>query len=201
MSEVRARGVTEWWSNDDLKSVLWGLIYLSGNMLILSPQNQCLLKSSVILPSWKPFSFSKVEKKILTSWNPYKYGITIKYPHKKKLQRLIKPLELLFLCPNKESDSIFIIMTSTLIGKWHHNHRNDTSATSILCQKDVNRGIFLCDRIEIRIRAVIFDENDTIIRKMLIFGQMWLLTYSIYMTKSGGAKCRKDTNPMKLHTA
>lgn len=37
--------------------------------------------------------------------------------------------------------------------------------------------------------------------KMLIFGRIWLLTYSIYMTKSRGAKCRKDTNPMKPHTA
>ena len=43
---------------------------------------------------------------------------------------------------------------------------------SIPCQKGVNRRIFLCDRIEIRIREVIFDKNDTIIYKMLIFGQM-----------------------------
>ena len=119
-------------------------------MLAKIKHNSPELKAISVLTSWKYF---------LKGWNSRKYVITIKYPHKKKLQRLITPLELHFLCPNKESDSIFIIMTSTLIVKWHHNHRNDTSATSILCQKDVNRRIFLCDRIEIRIREVIFDES------------------------------------------
>ncbi|MGN1135539.1 MAG: hypothetical protein ACI4SF_04900, partial [Oscillospiraceae bacterium] len=50
--------------------------------------------------------------------------------------------------------------------------KNGACATSISCQKDVNRRIFLCGRIEIRIREVVSDKNDTIIRKVLVLGRM-----------------------------
>lgn len=52
------------------------------------------------------------------------------------------------------------------------SEKNGACATSISCQKDVNRRIFLCGRIEIRIREVISDKNDTIIRNVLVFGRM-----------------------------
>ena len=146
-----------------------------------------LAKIKLYSPTLKNVSVLPSRKYFLKGWNPRKYVITIKYPHKTKLQRLIKPLELLFLCLDKGSDGIFIIMTSVIIGKWHQNQKNDTSVTSILCQTDVkckNRNWYI---IEIRIREVISDKNGTIIRKMLIFGRIWILTYSIYMTKIGGA--------------
>ena len=88
-------------------------------------------------------------------------------------------MELLFLCPNKESDSKIVRFAVRNIAQSSaqpkndiKTRKNDTRGTSKPCQMDVNRGIFLCDRIEIRIREVIFDENGTIIRKMLIFGRM-----------------------------
>ena len=163
-------------------------------MLAKTYLNSPWLNTLAILSGWK---------NILTSWKPRKYVITTEYPQKTKLWRQLQPFELRFLWPYIKSDIIFVEMTSPvnisdaikacfdIINsggnhasnvKWHQNPKNDTCAASIPCQKDVNQRIFLCDRIEIRIRAVISDENDTIIRKMLIFGRMWLLKNTIYMT-------------------
>ena len=189
----------------------------------LSPQNQCLLKPTLILSSWIPLLFSPVEKifsQVETHAN------TSLQPNIHKIwssKGCCSLWRFVFLYPYIKSDSIFIETTppvnicdvikacfdiinagrnQALNVKWHQNQKNDACATSISCQKGVNRRIFFCDRIEIRIREVISDENDTIIRKMFIFGRMWLLKNTIYMTNSGGAKCRKEpTSPMVLNTA
>ena len=151
--------------------------------MILSPQNQCLLKSSVILPSWISFLFSRIERIFTQVETHANTSLQTNIPQN-EASKAVTALELHFLCPNKESDSIFIIMTSVIIGKWHHNHRNDTSATSILCQTDVkckNRNWYI---IEIRIRNVITNVNDVIISQDAHFrSNMTLNVFHIYDEK------------------
>ena len=86
------------------------------SMLAKIKRNSPELKVVFVLSGWK---------NILTSWNPRKYVITIEYPRKMKLRRQIQPLELHFLCLDKESDSIFIINDVSI-------YRQVTAKSSVL---------------------------------------------------------------------
>ena len=154
----------------------------------MSPQNQCLLKSSVILPSWISFLFSRIER-IFTQVETHANTSLQPNIHKKRSSEGSCSLwGFVFLCLDKESDGIFIIMTSTLIGKWHQNHRNDTSATSILCQKDVkckNQNWYI---IEIRIRNVISREYDVTISQDAHFWPN--VTLNVFHIYDENRKCK-----------
>ena len=156
-----------------------GFSRLFVSITILFPQNQCLLKSCEILPSPIPLQFSPVEKIFSQVETHANTTLQPNIRKKRSSEGSCSLWSFVFLCPYIKSDSIFIEMTPPVIisdvikacfdiinaggnhvsnVKWHQNLKNDTCATSISCQMDVNRRILLCDRIEIRIREVISDK-------------------------------------------
>ena len=78
---------------------------------ILSPQNQCLLKPTRILPSWIHLQFSPVEKIFSQVETHANTSLQPNIRKKRSSEGSCSLWSFVFLCPYIKSDSIFVEMT------------------------------------------------------------------------------------------